>query len=92
MYALGDTTNPFGVYQSLDRDTYEGLEGKVGGAAFANTSADAYVVGTSTTTNDGIQRFKVDVIEIAVGDSTVDTKTTSHILVSAILEVNIPSL
>lgn len=67
LFPLLSPDNPFGVWQTLQRHTYEGLETDVGGAAFSDPNIDAYDLGVSATSVSRRRKFTVDVRDTEVG-------------------------
>ena len=69
IYTLMDPGNPFGVFRTLERYTYAGLEQELGGSPFADTESDALDLGPSSyPTHSGKRLVNIDIKSADVGD------------------------
>ena len=89
IYIMQSPTNPFGLFNSLRRHTYEGLHNEVGGAAFANPDRDTYTLGPRPNVA-GQRKFSVNIIDQDINDDILVDDGNPLIHVATGIEVQIP--
>lgn len=91
IYPLATVSNPFGVFQTMSRYTYEDLHLEIGGGEFADTDADAYYLGPSTyPTHSGLRQLNVDITNIQFGEAETLGGGTPIVYFECTMNVKIP--